>query len=127
MSGSDNQNISGQDYDEGDEVGNESYTPSTGGSTFDQIHEVEHISVNSGENEGPLRTPTLAEEASTSGQGKSPRVVITALFPHLSPRTVEDAATSLPHGDAPPACRSAFSPQSVACPGRSQLICTEAG
>nr|GMD65996.1 hypothetical protein Iba_chr12cCG10760 [Ipomoea batatas] len=68
MSGSDNQNISGRDYNEGDEVGNESYTPSTGGSTFDQIDEVEHVSVGTEENEGSLITPTLAEEAGTSEQ-----------------------------------------------------------
>nr|GMD46865.1 suppressor protein SRP40-like [Ipomoea batatas] len=101
MSGSDSQNISGRDYDDGDEAGNESFTPSSGGSIFNQIDEVEHVSADTDGNEGPLRTPTSAEDASTSGRGKSPRVVVSALFPHLSPRTVDDVASSLRRGSAP--------------------------
>nr|GMD08015.1 hypothetical protein Iba_chr06cCG12690 [Ipomoea batatas] len=42
MSDSDSQNAFGRDYDEGDEAVSESSSPSTGGSTFNQIDEVEH-------------------------------------------------------------------------------------
>nr|GMD98567.1 histone-lysine N-methyltransferase SETD1A-like [Ipomoea batatas] len=101
MSGSDSQNISGRDYDDGDEAGNESFSPSTGGSTFDQIDEVEHVSADTEENEGPLQTSASTEDVSTSGRGKSPRVVVSALFPHLSPRTVEDVTSPLRRGGAP--------------------------
>nr|GLL25294.1 B3 domain-containing protein Os01g0723500-like [Ipomoea trifida] len=54
MSDSDSQNVSGRDYDEGDEAVSESFSPSTEGSTFNQIDEVEHVSPNAEENEGPL-------------------------------------------------------------------------
>nr|GMD55640.1 hypothetical protein Iba_chr11dCG9890 [Ipomoea batatas]GME16091.1 hypothetical protein Iba_scaffold17071CG0010 [Ipomoea batatas] len=101
MSDSDSQNVSGQDYDEGDEGGHGSFSPSMGGSTFNQIDEVEHVSANTEENEGPLRTTTTPKDVSTSGRGKSPRVVVSALFPHLRPRTVEDVASSLRRGGAP--------------------------
>nr|GMC80329.1 histone-lysine N-methyltransferase SETD1A-like [Ipomoea batatas] len=124
MSGSDSQNISGRDYDEGEEVGNDSYTPSTGGSTFDQIDEVELVYADSDEHEGSLRTPTPAGEASTSGQGKSPRVVITALFPHLIPHNVEDVASSLPLGGAPPTSR--ISRQTLAAPGEANMVLDKA-
>nr|GMD76481.1 zinc finger BED domain-containing protein RICESLEEPER 2-like [Ipomoea batatas] len=89
------------------------------GSTFDQIDEVEHVSADSDENEGPLRTPTPAGEASTSGQ------VITTLFPHLSPCTVEDVAASLPHGDAPPTLGS--SNQTLPTPAPFSTGCNVAG
>nr|GMD60398.1 leucine zipper putative tumor suppressor 2-like [Ipomoea batatas] len=106
MSDSDSQNVSGRDYDV---AGNESFTPSTGGSTLNQIDEVEHVSADTEENEGPLRTSFSTEDVSTSDRGKSPRVVASALFPrkmspashHLSPRTVEDVASSLRRGGAP--------------------------
>nr|GMC53034.1 serine/arginine repetitive matrix protein 2-like [Ipomoea batatas] len=79
MSDSDSQNVSGRDYDEGDEA----------------IDEVEHVSPNPEENEGPLRASASTEDVSSSGRGKSPRVVVSKLFPHLSPRTVEDVAVSI--------------------------------
>nr|GMD48140.1 histone-lysine N-methyltransferase SETD1A-like [Ipomoea batatas] len=97
MSGSDSQNISGRDYDDGDEAGNESFTLSSGGSIFNQIDEVEHVSADTDGNEGPLRTPTSTEDASTSGRGKSLRVVVSALFPHLSPRTGREGSSSTPN------------------------------
>nr|GLL35866.1 hypothetical protein Itr_chr09CG16000 [Ipomoea trifida] len=77
------------------------FSPSTGGSTFDQIDEVEQVSAGAEENEGPLQTATSSEDVNTSGRGKSPQVVVSALFSHLSPRTVEDVATSLRRGGAP--------------------------
>nr|GMC46923.1 serine/arginine repetitive matrix protein 2-like [Ipomoea batatas] len=101
MSDSDNQNVSGRDYDEGDEAVSESFSPSTGGSTFNQIDEVEHVSPNAEENEGPLRASASTEDVSSSGRGKSPRVVVSKLFPHLSPRTVEDVAVSIRRKDVP--------------------------
>nr|GMD14518.1 hypothetical protein Iba_chr07bCG7180 [Ipomoea batatas] len=63
MSGSDSQNVSGRDYDEGDEVGNDSYSPSMSGSTFNQIDEVENISADVAEDERQARTPTSTEES----------------------------------------------------------------
>nr|GLL25456.1 hypothetical protein Itr_chr04CG20380 [Ipomoea trifida] len=85
--------------------------------SFDQIDEVELVYADSDEHEGSLRTPTPAREASTSGQGKSPRVVITALFPHISPHNVEDVASSLPRGGVPPTSR--ISRQTLAAPGEA--------
>nr|GMD47475.1 serine/arginine repetitive matrix protein 2-like [Ipomoea batatas] len=125
MSSSDSQNISGRDYDDGDEAGNESFTPLTGGSTFNQIDEVEHVSADTEENEGPLRTPTSTEDVSTSGRGKSPRIVVSALFPHLSPRTVEDVASALRRGGAPPVLRdpeqieTSHRPDALPAPGEA--------
>nr|GMD79870.1 serine/arginine repetitive matrix protein 2-like [Ipomoea batatas] len=95
MSDSDSQNVSGRDYDEGDETVSESFSPSTGGSTFNQIDEVEHVSLIAEENEGPLRPSTSTEDVSSSGRGKSPRVVVSKMFPHLSPRTVEEVVVSI--------------------------------
>nr|GLL27265.1 uncharacterized protein LOC109162943 [Ipomoea trifida] len=94
MSDSDSQNVSSRDYDE-------SFSPSTGGSTFSQIDEVEHVSPNTEENEGPLRPSASTEDVSSSGQGKSPRVVVSKMFPHLSPRTVEEVAVSLARKGVP--------------------------
>nr|GMC46876.1 histone-lysine N-methyltransferase SETD1A-like [Ipomoea batatas] len=54
-------NASARDYDEGDEAVSESSSPSTGGSTFNQIDEVEHVSPLAEENEGPTR-PTASTE-----------------------------------------------------------------
>nr|GMD16182.1 hypothetical protein Iba_chr07cCG6920 [Ipomoea batatas] len=62
MSGSDSQNVSGRDYDEGDEVGNDSYSPSMSVSTFNQIDEVENVSTDVAEDERQARTPTSTEE-----------------------------------------------------------------
>nr|GME12100.1 serine/arginine repetitive matrix protein 2-like [Ipomoea batatas] len=95
MSDSDNQNVSGRDYDEGDEAVSESFSPSTRGSTFNQINEVEHVSPIAEENEGPLRPTASTEDVSSSGRGKSPRVMVSKTFPHLSPRTVEEVAVSI--------------------------------
>nr|GMC84724.1 serine/arginine repetitive matrix protein 2-like [Ipomoea batatas] len=95
MSDSDSQNVSGRDYDEGDEAVSESFSPSTGGSTFNQIDEVEHVSPNAEENKGPLRPTASTEDVSSSGRGKSPRVVVSKMFPHLSPRTVEEVTVSI--------------------------------
>nr|GMD22357.1 hypothetical protein Iba_chr08aCG10040 [Ipomoea batatas] len=69
MSGSDNQNVSGRDYDEG-----------------------------VAEDDNQLRTSTLTEDASTSGQEKSAQVVLSGLFPQFSPITVEHIASTLPRG-----------------------------
>nr|GLL35837.1 uncharacterized protein LOC109184184 [Ipomoea trifida] len=95
MSDSDSQNVSGRDYDEGDEAVSESFSRSTGGSTFNQIDEVKHVSPIAEENEGPLRPTASTEDVSSSGRGKSPRVVVSKTFPHLSPRTVEEIAVSI--------------------------------
>nr|GMD89596.1 serine/arginine repetitive matrix protein 2-like [Ipomoea batatas] len=67
MSDSDSQNVSGRDYDEGDEAGYESSSPSTGGSTFDQIDEVQHVSADAEENEGPLQTAASSKDVNTTG------------------------------------------------------------
>nr|GLL16381.1 hypothetical protein Itr_chr01CG00870 [Ipomoea trifida] len=88
MSGLDSQNISGRDYDEGAEAANDSYNPSSGNSTFQQIDEVENISADVEENVSRPLTSELGEETSTSGRGKSPWVVISVLFPHFDPPTV---------------------------------------
>nr|GMD61461.1 protein ecdysoneless homolog [Ipomoea batatas] len=103
MSGLDNQNISGRDYDEGDEAGNESFSPSTGGSTFDQIDEVEHVSTDIEENEGPLRTSASIEDVGTSSRGKSPRDAVLDLdlistSPH---HTAFNLQTPSPHHSLP--------------------------
>nr|GMC95724.1 histone-lysine N-methyltransferase SETD1A-like [Ipomoea batatas] len=95
MSDSDSQNASARDYDEGDEAVSESSSPSTGGSTFNQIDEVEHVSPLAEENEGPTRPTTSTEDVSSSGRGKSPRVVLSKTFPQLSPRNVEQIATTI--------------------------------
>nr|GMC74927.1 serine/arginine repetitive matrix protein 2-like [Ipomoea batatas] len=73
MSDSDSQNVSARDYDEGDEAVSESSSPSTGGSTFNQIDEVEHVSPIAEENKGPLQPTASTEDVSSSGRGKSPR------------------------------------------------------
>nr|GMD66358.1 serine/arginine repetitive matrix protein 2-like [Ipomoea batatas] len=101
MSDSDSQNVSGRDYDEGDEAVSESFSPSMGGSTFNQIDEVEHVSPNAEENEGPLRPTASTEDVSSSGRGKSPRVVVSKMFPHLNPRTVEEVTVSIRHKGVP--------------------------
>nr|GMD68561.1 serine/arginine repetitive matrix protein 2-like [Ipomoea batatas] len=101
MSHSDSQNVSGRDYDEGDEAVSESFSPSMGGSTFNQIDEVEHVSPNAEENEGPLRPTASTEDVSSSGRGKSPRVVVSKMFPHLNPRTVEEVTVSIRHKGVP--------------------------
>nr|GMD22419.1 uncharacterized protein LOC109184184 [Ipomoea batatas] len=62
MSDSDSQNTSARDYDEGGEAISESSSPSTGGSTFNQIDEVEHVSPLAEENEGPTRPTTSTED-----------------------------------------------------------------
>nr|GMD82461.1 hypothetical protein Iba_chr13fCG8320 [Ipomoea batatas] len=77
-----------------------------GGSTFNQIDEIENVSVDAEGNEGPMRTPTSTEEIGTSGQGKSPRVVLSALLPHFSPHTVEHIASTLPQEGLPPYLRA---------------------
>nr|GMD27908.1 serine/arginine repetitive matrix protein 2-like [Ipomoea batatas] len=66
-------NTSTRDYDEGDEAVSESSSPSTGGSTFNQIDEVEHVSPLAEESEGPTRPTASTEDVSSSGRGKSPR------------------------------------------------------
>nr|GMD88167.1 serine/arginine repetitive matrix protein 2-like [Ipomoea batatas] len=106
MSDSDSQNASARDYDEGDEAVNESFSRSTGGSTFNQIDEVEHVSPITEENEGPLRPSASTENVSSSGWDKSPRVVISKKFPHLSPRTVEEVAASLVRKGVPKKLRA---------------------
>nr|GMC73545.1 Polynucleotidyl transferase, Ribonuclease H fold [Ipomoea batatas] len=106
MSDSDRQNVSARDYDEGDEAVNGSSSPSTGGSTFNQIDEVEHVSPLAEENEGPLRPFAFTEDISSSGRGKSPRVVVSKTFPHLSPRTVEEVAASLARKGVPKKLRA---------------------
>nr|GMC51124.1 hypothetical protein Iba_chr01cCG3280 [Ipomoea batatas] len=95
MSDSDSQNASARDYDEGDEAISESSSPSTGGSTFNQIDEVEHVSPLAEENEGPTRPTASTEDVSSSGRGKSPRVVLSKTFPQLSPCNVEQIATTI--------------------------------
>nr|GMD86621.1 serine/arginine repetitive matrix protein 2-like [Ipomoea batatas] len=82
MSDSDSQNASAWDYDEGNEAISESSSPSTRGSTFNQIDEVEHVS-------------PLAEDVSSAGPGKSPRVVLSKTFPQLNPRNVEQIAATI--------------------------------
>nr|GMD01637.1 serine/arginine repetitive matrix protein 2-like [Ipomoea batatas] len=88
-------NASARDYDEGDEAVSESSSPSTGGSTFNQIDGVEHVSPLAEESEGPTRPTTSTEDVSSSGRGKSPRVVLSKTFPQLSPRNVEQIATTI--------------------------------
>nr|GMD04054.1 histone-lysine N-methyltransferase SETD1A-like [Ipomoea batatas] len=88
-------NASARDYDEGDEAVSESSSPSTGGSTFNQIDEVEHVSPLAEENEGSTRPTAFTEDVSSSGRGKSPRVVLSKTFPQLSPRNVEQIATTI--------------------------------
>nr|GLL33827.1 uncharacterized protein LOC109184184 [Ipomoea trifida] len=88
-------NASARDYNEGDEAVSESSSPSTGGSTFNQIDEVEHVSPLAEESEGPTRPTASTEDVSSSGRGKSPRVVLLKTFPQLSPRNVEQIATTI--------------------------------
>nr|GMC69149.1 uncharacterized protein LOC109173786 [Ipomoea batatas] len=95
MSDSDSQNASARDYDEGDEAIGESSSPSTGGSTFNQIDEVEHVSPLAEENEGPTRPTASTEDVISAGPGKSPRVVLSKTFPQLNPRNVEQIAATI--------------------------------
>nr|GMD95565.1 uncharacterized protein LOC109184184 [Ipomoea batatas] len=95
MSDSDSQNASARDYDEGDEAISESSSPSTGGSTFNQIDEVEHVSPLAEENEGPTRPTASTEDVSSVGPGKSPRVVLSKTFPQLNPHNVEQIAATI--------------------------------
>nr|GMD34369.1 serine/arginine repetitive matrix protein 2-like [Ipomoea batatas] len=134
MSDSNSQNVSSRDYDEGDEAVSESFSPSTGGSTFNQIDEVEHVSPIAEENEGPLRTTASTEDVSSSGRGKSPRVVVSKMFPHLSPRhrggscrvhtpKGRPSKATSPRAEPGPRC---FVPTSrTPGPGRSEFIGTE--
>nr|GMD08605.1 serine/arginine repetitive matrix protein 2-like [Ipomoea batatas] len=65
MSDSDSQNASAQDYDEGDEAISDSSSPSTGGSTFNQTDEAEHVSPLAEEKDGSTR-PTASSEDVTA-------------------------------------------------------------
>nr|GMD12832.1 uncharacterized protein LOC109173786 [Ipomoea batatas]GMD12833.1 uncharacterized protein LOC109173786 [Ipomoea batatas] len=120
MSDSNSQNASGRDYDEGDEAVSESSSPSTGGSTFNQIDEVEHVSPIAEENEGPLRPTASTEDVSSSGRGKSPRVVLSKTFPHLSPRNVEEIAVSIRRKGVP---RELRAPRQNPSPEASSRSC----
>nr|GMD16181.1 serine/arginine repetitive matrix protein 2-like [Ipomoea batatas] len=117
--GSDSQNVSGRDYDEGGEVGNDSYSPSMSGSTFNQIDEVKNVSADVAEDERQARTPTSTEEVSTFGRGKSPRVVLSALFPHFSPHTIEHIASTLPQEGLPEQLTSTLPQESLLAPGEA--------
>nr|GMC73890.1 hypothetical protein Iba_chr03cCG5040 [Ipomoea batatas] len=94
------------------------YTPSSRNSTFRRIEEVEKVSADVAGDEN--RSPTLepAEETSTSGQGKSPRVVISARFPHFDPTTVAHIASTLPLGGLPAAGEAS---SSIPPPGDANL------
>nr|GMD37984.1 hypothetical protein Iba_chr09eCG14610 [Ipomoea batatas] len=74
------------------------FSPSTGGSTFNQIDEVEHaVSPIAEENKAAAYDPRLLpEDVSSSGRGKSPQSSWSRRrFLHLSPRTVEEIAVSM--------------------------------
>nr|GMC55564.1 uncharacterized protein LOC109184184 [Ipomoea batatas] len=101
MSDSDSQNASAQDYDEGDEAISDSSSPSTGGSTFNQIDEVEHVSPLAEEKDGSTRPTASSEDVSSAGPGKSPWVVLSRMFPQLAPHDVEQIAATLPQKGVP--------------------------
>nr|GMC64449.1 serine/arginine repetitive matrix protein 2-like [Ipomoea batatas] len=121
-------NASARDYDEGDEAVSESSSPSTGGSTFNQIDEVEHVSPLAEENEEPTRPTASTEDVSSSGRGKSPRVVLSKTFPQLSPRNVEQIATTIRQKGVPrelrfgrqnPALETASRSRALPAPGEA--------
>nr|GMC99904.1 hypothetical protein Iba_chr05eCG10150 [Ipomoea batatas] len=103
MSDSDSQKVSGRDYDESDDPGHESFSPSTGGSTFDQIDEVEHVSADAEENEGPLQTATSPEES-----------------PHRG--GLEDVASSLRRGGAPRELRASKRTSGLEAPAQPHAL-----
>nr|GMD52175.1 serine/arginine repetitive matrix protein 2-like [Ipomoea batatas] len=101
MSDSDNQNASARDYDEGDEAISNSSSPSTGGSTFNQIDEVERVSPFPEEKDGSARPTASSEDVSSAGPGKSPRVVLSKMFPQLAPHEAEQIGAGLPQKAIP--------------------------
>nr|GMD69235.1 serine/arginine repetitive matrix protein 2-like [Ipomoea batatas] len=109
MSDSDSQNASARDYDEGDEAISDSSSPSTGGSTFNQTDEAEHVSPLAEEKDGSTRPTASSEDASSAGPGKSPRVVLSKMFPQLAPRNVEQIAATIRQKGVPRELRATSS------------------
>nr|GMC47004.1 serine/arginine repetitive matrix protein 2-like [Ipomoea batatas] len=97
MSDSDSQNVSARDYDEGDEAVSESSSSSTGGSTFNQIDEVEHVSPLFEENEGPIRPTASTEDVSSSGRGEA-----SSSAPNLRPSSASHAPVASSSSDPNP-------------------------
>nr|GMD97694.1 hypothetical protein Iba_chr15cCG5030 [Ipomoea batatas] len=125
MSGSDSQNISGRDYDDSDEAGNQSFSPSTGGSTFDQIDEVDPRTVedvasslrrggaprelrDSGQISGPeasRRPNALSAPGEASSSAPNPRRPSASPAPARASSSVPDLAEAEPTGDEPSTTR----------------------
>nr|GMD93920.1 uncharacterized protein LOC109159160 [Ipomoea batatas]GME01846.1 uncharacterized protein LOC109159160 [Ipomoea batatas] len=122
MSDSDSQNTSARDYDEGDEAISNSSSPSTGGSTFNQIDEVERVSPFPEEKDGSARAIASSEDVSSVGPGKSPRVVLSKMFPQLSPHEAEQIGAGLPQKAIPRELRYGRQKPALGAPSRPRTL-----
>nr|GMD12354.1 hypothetical protein Iba_chr07aCG2700 [Ipomoea batatas] len=122
MSDSDSQNASARDYDEGDEAISNSSSPSTGGSIFNQIDEVERVSPFPEEKDGSARPTASSEDVSSYGPGKSPRVVLSKMFPQLSPHEAEQMGADLPQQAIPRELRHGRQKPSLGAPSRPRTL-----